>query len=180
MDEKPVNLIGVKLMLFIGVIILIVSQLFALYLGVDSGMHMVGGVVVLLAYTKFIMAQFFVQGWVLHGLMKRQRLIFKLPRRLFIPYAFFIFLIVIGVKLTGDLGDDPSFASTQINMYLIWSCYALGILGSLIFWFQGMALWTALEGEHTIRMKFEAEGKTPEEIEERINKLKEIGVLPKE
>lgn len=180
MNEKPVNLIGVKLMLFIGVIILIVSQLFVFYLGVDSDMHIVSGMVVLFAYAKCILVQYFVEGWILNSLMSRQRLILKLPRPLFFAYASLILMLIIGIKLAGDMGDDPLFARAQINMYLILSCFALGILGSIIFWFQGMALWTTVEGEYSLRMKFKDQGKTPEEIEERIKKLKEIGILPKD
>lgn len=122
-------------------------------------------------FGKFALTMMFCQGWKIFN----RKMVLGLPVVLFIFYTVVIALLICMTVLNQGMSDFPE-AQKNINVFIFNA--SIGVLGSLIAWFAGIKNWMAGGSEYDARMEFKNKGNSEQEIEEKIVKLKNLGLFP--
>ena len=158
---------GTRAFLISGVCVTAIVFVGTLVIGINDAMIFFANIMIALSVfgtLALVMTGF--QGWKTFG----RRTIYGLPRLLFVFYA--IVFSLAGMLFIFSIQMDP-----QKNVMSLSLAFMTGLIGSLFAWYFGVNEWVASRREDDARLEFKKRGYTPEKIEWRIKRLKELKVI---
>ncbi|WKZ25103.1 MAG: hypothetical protein QY321_01595 [Patescibacteria group bacterium] len=125
----------------------------------------------LLAFAKISIHFKSYQGWRVTG--RKMFLVFPISLALSVIILLGMLAYIAGLTSGITSLHPDTLARIQIFVFSA----VLGLLGSLVYWYAGISAFTAKFSEYDFRKIFKQAGLPQDEIEQKINLLKERGLL---
>ncbi|USN94882.1 MAG: hypothetical protein H6791_00430 [Candidatus Nomurabacteria bacterium] len=163
---------GSRAMSTAAIFAIIISVVGSLILRVNTENMVMDVLLGLFVFGKFAMTMMFTQGWKVFN----HKTILGMPRLLFVFYIIVGTLLVSIFVTSRQFGPDLASSAKNILGFVISA--SAGLIGTLYMWYAGVNEWMAGGSEYDARMQFKSKGDSDEVTEEKVIKLKNLGVIP--
>ena len=169
---KNVSQNGSRVMYTTMILLVVCSLVFSAVVNANGAFYyVVMPVMACFFFGKFALAMMFCQGWKLFN----RKMVLGLPTGLLLYYIIIAVILISMLIANQGMSDFPA---DQKNLNVFIFNASIGVLGSLIAWFADIKNWMAGGSEYDARIELKSKGNSEQEIEEKIIKLKNYGLIP--